>query len=111
MRQITRLLVFSILISGATAGIADVSYDDPPKAGDYLQPQPRLIHCSHARAARFSSNTGFIGEGCQALVKRDTWTVTRRSKVQLQEGGMWLVRIENELNEVRFVPVPWHDWI
>ena len=111
MRQITRFLMMSILISGATAGNADVSYDDPPEVGGYLQPQLRLIHCGNPRAARFSSNTGFIGESCQALIQRDTWSVIRRTFVQIKEGGMWLVEIENDAKEVRFVPIPWHDWI
>lgn len=111
MRQITRALLLSILLSGAATSNADVSYDEPPEVGDYLQPQLRLIHCKEPRAARFSSNTGFIGTGCQTLAERDTWSVIRCTRVQLPEGGMWLVEIQNDSNELRFVPIPWHDWV
>jgi len=82
-----------------------VSFDSPPRIGQLLQPQLRLIHCGQEQAARFSSNTGFIGGGCQKLTARDTWSVIRCELVQLPEGDMWLVIIQNKQQEQRFVEI------
>lgn len=91
---------------------AKVTYATPPAVGSWLQAQRELVACDTISAARYMADFGFFHPQCTQLtaIGAREYQVENRTKVQLNEGPMWLLQVQKQ-QSIFWVPIPWHDWL
>ena len=97
-----------------------LTYRTPPAPGDPVVAQRDLLVCDAPAPARATARTGFVARGCRRLGAETGWRVVELAHEEIEDGGLWLVRVARRepehdgapdgVRETGWIPLPWHDW-
>lgn len=115
-RALTFLLLGGLTLGCVASSPARIAFATPPAVGDILVSQNSLVSCADPQSARAMAVTGFFIAGCRPVSDEQRLRVQSLELLDLGAGRLvWMVKARSEnltvaTTDVRYIPVPWHDW-